>query len=231
MILELVLRRAPFEVVGDLIQRLRQALAVRVEAKGESLHVEELFHIRDFNHWLAPIEITLHNAWVSREGRLAPHAFTFKLRQDLTRREWNTMTPRDRGYHGHDHDVFACVKPFMHSVDSKKPILVLPVARANRVLAKCPGVLVQEEAMSPERQRELLQWADVLEREEYGLPHAAAALRGMVQSPQPAIVCPAPWLEQDEAAPVDVLRDTGNEMFAHLPDTSWNLLATFHRGH
>ena len=230
VILELILRRVPFQVVSELIQRLRETLASRVEAKGESLYVEELFHIRDFNQWLAPIDITLYNAWVSREGRFAPHAFTYKLRQDLTRKEQGMMMRRDRGFHGDPRDVFVCVKAFMHSTEVKKPVMVLPVDRARRVVQKCPGVLVEDAGLTAHRAQELLNWAAVLERPQYGLGEAADALRALVHDRPPGVVCPAPWLERDEAAPAAVLHDTGNAMFAHLPDTSWDLLVTFHRG-
>ena len=212
------------------MSRLRLMLASRVAAKNEDLRVEQLTHIRDFAHWLKPIDITLYNTWVSREGIDASHAFTYKLRQDLTAGEKKLMDSRQRGFHGDDSDVFAIVKPYMHTAAIKKPVLVLPKDRADRITDRCPGVLVEEDEISTERRDEILSLADVLEQQQYNLKEAAKALRAMIFEPPPPIVCPAPWLSQDEAAPVAVLPDTGNHMFPHLPDTSWDLLARFHRG-
>ena len=230
LVLELVLRRKPFETVAEFLSRLRVALAPHVAKKGEELRVEQLHHIRDFAHWLEPIDITLYNAWVSRDGKDASHAFTFKHRQDLAEHERSKMSRRQRGFEGDNHDVFAVVKPYMHSTASKAPILALPQDRANRVVSRCPGVLVDDGPMGQDRQDELLSWADKLERPQYALHEAAKALRALVHEPAAPIVCDAPWLSTDETAPTTILRDTGNHMFSHLPDTTWNLLARFHRG-
>ena len=230
LVLELVLRRKPFETIAEFQSRLRVALAPHCAKNGEELRVEQLHHIRDFASWLEPIEITLYNAWVTRDGKGASHAFTFKHRQDLTAHERSQMSRRQRGFAGDDYDVFAVVKPYMHSIASKPPILALPQDRARRIVAKCPGVLVEEEPMSQDRRDELLSWADKLDRPQYSLHEAAKALRGLVHEPAEPRVCDAPWLAIDETAPASVLIDTGNHMFSHLPDTTWGLLARFHRG-
>jgi hypothetical protein len=55
----------------------------------------------------------------------------------------------------------------MHSTASKQPLLALPRDRANRVVARCPSVLVENEPMSEERKGELLSWADTLYQAQY----------------------------------------------------------------
>lgn len=224
------MRQKPFQTLEELESRLRVALAPYFAKKNEELRVERLHHIRDFSTWLAPIDITLYNAWVTRDGLDASHAFTFKHRQDLTPNERNLMSSRQRGFHGESHDVFAVVKPYMHSITAQQPILALPQNRAARVVARCPGVLVEEELMSEDRKSELLSWADTFELPQYALHEAAKAYRALVQEPVPPTVCSAPWLVAEESEPATVLRDIGNHMFSHLPDTSWKLLAKFHRG-
>ena len=87
-----------------------------------------------------------------------------------------------------------------------------------------------DDPMSPDRRDELLTWADKLERPQYAMGEAAKALRALVHEPAAPSVCEAPWLAADETAPASVLIDTGNHMFSHLPDTTWDLLARFHRG-
>ena len=230
LVLELVLRRRPFQTPEELVSRLQVALAPRIAAKNEELRVERLLHIRNFCAWLAPIDITLYNAWVTRDGIDASHAFTFKHRQDLTSSERSNMLRRQRGFHGHEHDVFAIVKPYMHSTASKMPVLALPQDRADRIVAPCPSVLVEQEAMSEERKNDLLTWADTLDAPQYSLHEGAKALRALVNEPVPPSICSAPWLAAKETAPTTVLKDTGNPRFTHLPDTSWSLLARFHRG-
>ena len=222
LVLELVLRRKPVESVAEFQSRLRVALAPHCAKKGEELRVEQLHHVRK---WV-PVFWCVDKA----DGKDASHAFTFKHRQDLTEHERSQMSRRQRGFEGDDHDVFAVVKPYMHSTASKQPILALPQDRARRVVSRCPGVLVFEQPMAQDRRDELLSWADKLELPQYALHEAAKALRGLVHEPAAPIVCDAPWLAADETAPTTVLRDTGNHMFSHLPDTTWDLLARFHRG-
>ena len=66
---------------------------------------------------------------------------------DLTRSELSKMSNRQRGFHGDDFDVFAVTKAYMHSSESKQPVLALPQDRAARAVARCPGVLVKQEPM------------------------------------------------------------------------------------
>ena len=77
IILILVLRQGtPFETPSDLVVALKEKLTGRVLEKGEEFHVEVLMGVREFWSWLAPIGITLHNAFVSREHIVAPHALS-----------------------------------------------------------------------------------------------------------------------------------------------------------
>ena len=147
LILELVLRRKPFETPLELQYRLRVTLAPQFDAKNEEIHAEMLHRPRDIAAWLAPIDITLYNAWVARGGKDACHAFTFKHRQDLTRSELSNMSSRQRGFHGDDFDVFAVTKAYMHSSESKQPVLASPQDRAARAVARCSGVLVKQDPM------------------------------------------------------------------------------------
>ena len=71
---------------------------------------------------------------------------------------------------------------------------------------------------------------DTLDQTQYSLHEAAQGYRALVCEPVQPSVCHVPWLEAEETAPVSVLSDAGNHLCAHLPDTSWDLLARFHRG-
>ena len=112
IILMLVLRQGtPFETPSDLVVALKEKLTGRVLEKGEEFHVEVLIGVREFWSWLAPIGITLHNAFVSREHIVAPHAFSYKLRQDLSPREKRLLAQEGgRGGPGNDHDVMCVYK-------------------------------------------------------------------------------------------------------------------------
>ena len=227
MILELVLRAAPFQTREDLLGRLYTALQSRVHAKGEDLVVLALDAIRDFNGFLAPIGITPHNAFVSREGMAAPHAFSFKLRQDLSRREAGMLS--GRGTRAEPQDVLCVYKTWMHSREIKAHVLVLPLCRAQAVIARTPTNFVLQTPLDNKRKQELTNFAEVLRRSQYSLLEAADAVDKLTQEP-PAYTLPlTPWFERDSTAPTAVLQDTGSELFAHLPDTSWDLLATYHR--
>jgi hypothetical protein len=232
IILMLVLRQGtPFETPSDLVVALKEKLTGRVLEKGEEFHVEVLIGVREFWSWLAPIGITLHNAFVSREHIVAPHAFSYKLRQDLSPREKRLLAQEGgRGAQGNDHDVLCVYKTWMHSTDVKVPLLVLPVDRRDRVQTLCPETVVLREPPSNKDATELLNLAMTLEKPQYNLGRAAVALRELVAGHPGAVyqLPPTPWLSEG-TTPVRFSADTGSQTFAHLPDTSWNLLVTFHR--
>ena len=227
VILELVLRSKPFDIPATLVERLRSTLQTRVAKKGETLHVEELLAVRDFNKWLQPIGVKLHNAWVTREKILAPHAFSYKLRRDLTAREKKGMKPTD--VDGNDNDVFVVYKTWMHSTDIKGPLLVLPANRLAWMHSLSPQELVPNERLTNKRRNELLDLAHIIRRPQYDLQRAADALVVHASGQRQALPTCTAWLERLEADRGIPLAETGSELFGHLPDTSWDLLANFHR--
>ena len=83
--------------------------------------------------------------------------------------------------------------------------------------------------MAQERCEELEAFEDALEQPQYALGRAAQDIRGMGRGPREQTAVGAPWLQRHEPTPTTFLADTGNELFPHLPDTSWDVLATFHR--
>ena len=92
------------------------------------------------------------------------------------------------------------------------PVNALPVNRRDRIAGDWPV----QEAM-----------ALTLERDLYGYPRAARALRELARSvagpaqPPGSLGEPPP-----QQAPVT---HSANEYFGHLPDTSWHLRVTYHR--
>ena len=227
VILELVLRSKPFDTPSTLLGRLRTALEARVANKGETLYIEELVAVRDFNVWLKPIGVTLSNAFVTREGIFAPHAYCYKLRRDLTSRELKVMATKFTA--GCPDDVFCVYKTWMHSTDFKGPLLVLPSARLALVPVHKPQQMMDNERLTAKRKNELMDLADVLRRPQYDLAGAADALVALCQGQRPYREPPTDWLQRGERIRDGFLADTGSTIFGHLPDTSWDLLATFHR--
>ena len=76
MILLFVLRPRCWETPKELNELIKQALLPLTDKKKEELFVEEVEQIRDLDTWLGTMGINLYNAFVSRNGREAPHAFT-----------------------------------------------------------------------------------------------------------------------------------------------------------
>ena len=209
---------------------LQCKLTERISAKGETFHVETLTGIREFTEWLAPIGISLHNAFVSREHIVAPHAFSYKPRRSLTPREQRQLRELGgRGAQGgNDDDVFCVYKTWMHSTTSKGPLLCCPVDRRDNVVRPYPGAVLYREPLSAQQENDIRSLANLLEKPQYNLGRGAAALRAYIDGDDHYELPPAGWLASVEQ-PGPASPDTGSAVFPHLPDTSWNLLATFHR--
>ena len=234
VILELILKNRPSQTPAELAVALRERLSEKFKAKGEKLLVEDLTAIRDFAGWLAPIGITLHNAWVTREHIYAGHAFSYKLRQDLAPSEERALRDsncrRDVG-EGHPHDVYVVSKTWMHSTESKAPLLCLPVNRRSLVVEAAPRTIMYPNPLTPAEVNNLHRLANLLRGRQYGLSRGADALDAFVafEADQGYVLPSKLWLVDNGVRPLVMVKNTGSTLFAHLPDTSWDLLATFHR--
>ena len=79
----LVVRETPQE-----FQRLVMAeMQSHIEETGESIFVEAVDSIRNFNQGLSKQAITLQSYWATEAGIEASHSFTFKRRSDLNHQE------------------------------------------------------------------------------------------------------------------------------------------------
>ena len=238
MLLSTVLRPHRFELPEDLAELIREKMKSFTLEKGEELFVDEVHHVRNFDQWLGKIGVSLRGCFVSRQGRLGAHSFVYKCRCHLSPREVENL-PQDRaGVQGHDHDVFAMTKGRMHGASFLPPVLALPRQRViDSALSTVPGPCrdLAEGAASQKRLATLTKLADTLE----GLPHdfarSVARIREKVtlleqgQSAETSEEAPPlVWLGRPppERSEVPLTR---NMYYEHLPDTSWQLLARFHR--
>ena len=227
LILLIVLQRYFWEVPSDLAEQLAQALVEHVRNKGEELDVQLIHDVRDFESWLAPLGITIHNAFVRREGKEASHSFSYKVRTDLSSGEVAALKKR-RGVPEHPEDVFAIVKGRMHYTEAQPPVLCLPHGRFSNVVSSSPTKLLERNPLEAGRADKLQKLADTLRS--MPEPYTRAAdeierkLRGGEDEPPPQLE----WLSE-AAEPREAVEPTGNQYFGHLPDTHWQLLATFHR--
>ena len=135
MILLLVLRPKLWETPEEMNALIEEALRPLTEAKKEELIVEEVRHIRDFDTWLGSMGVHLYNAFVTRRGIEASHAFTYKQRADLSAAEVDNMPRRRKRFDEHQEDVFAIVKGRMHMTKTQPPVLAVP----HCLLALIPG--------------------------------------------------------------------------------------------
>ena len=230
LILLTVLQRQRWEVPADMVQLLQEGLRAHAASKNETLLVQEVQHIRDFDNWLDTLGIRLHNAFVSRQGREASHSFTYKIRADLTPREM-AMLPRRaaRAAEEHAEDVFAIVKGRMHMTESQPPLLALPHCRLSRVGYPCPDAVMPKHEMPAARVKELEKLATIWEdRHPTGYPQAAQCIRTMLAGGDGAAPPALQWLS-GAAPPRAVVAATQNQYYEHLPDSAWRLLATFKR--
>ena len=170
----------------------------------------------------------MHHPFANIGNIEAPHAFTWKLGSDLTNKEQGMIRPTSRDAKGGALDVFCCVKTYMHSNTLQQPpVLVLPLVRQNLIVSQRPGVFEEETPMDEKRASHLHDMAVFLREEPYGLSEAADDLETLIRGPPVPDLPPTPWLEEPLPAPTQGLASTGNELFPHLPETSWHLLVKF----
>ena len=213
---------------------LTEALAPHVHDQGHTLLVQGLRSIRDFSAWLAPQGVRQESCWGNRDGLEAPHSFTYKRRSDLTAAEKALLRPVRAAVRAGftpatdaPEDVFCLVKTYMRDKHLQQaPVLVLPIARRNRVHGLAPTT-VEAVAVSPGRANELQAMATLFEGGSYRLIRAATALRELAVSVHGPPLAPG-WLAVPPIAHPPV-EETLNEYFGHLPEISWHLRAVFHR--
>ena len=201
------------------------------EGKSEPLTVETFDFVRDFLCWTAPLKIELYNAFGTRQGIEAPHSFVYKMRRDLLAHERAMIPERSRCHRGEDCDVFCCVKTYMHSNHLQQPpLMVLPAKRVRAGdLSSTPTSILDRERFSLERRDELLGLAELLRRPAFNLQRGADALEQLVAGPGQVELPESPWLASDARDYYSPLVSSGNELYPHLPDSSWHLLVRFKR--
>ncbi|CAE7558087.1 unnamed protein product [Symbiodinium sp. CCMP2592] len=167
ILLAKVLRRCKVMVPEDLRTGILTGMTPVLAPKGYDVNVEILTHVRNFQSWLGAMCVHPHNCYKRREGILAPHSFTFKLRMDLAPREQQLLLqhPTDRGWPSNPLDVFCVVKTWMQSHGPNgPPTLLIPDARFDRISTAAPTEACRaSHPMRQQRTKELRQLADALE--------------------------------------------------------------------
>ncbi|CAJ1363954.1 unnamed protein product, partial [Effrenium voratum] len=226
------------QVPEELVALVREKTADFVANKGEELFVEQVAHIRNFDAWLGQLKVHLRNCFVSRGGKLSAHSFVYKCRCHLTPKEAQQLPPDQQGVEAHDHDVYALTKGRMHGTSFHPPVLALPRKRVEDCALSpvpCDCKTLAEGADKQDRLKKLTKLADTLESLPHDFTRAVPALRGLIEQLQEGRVArpedDAPPLKWLGAAPPErsEVPLTRNMYYEHLPDTSWQLLATFHR--
>ena len=155
-----------------------------VASRDSEINYELLSHVRDFKGWMSPLGIKLHNCWVSRGGKTAPHSFTFQLRMDFPPCSQNNLQHPPHGLLPNDLDVFCITKPFMASKQPcGQPALVMPSSLLERMAHHPTGTCYARNPMSDARRKHLRDLASALEAfthewsSEHSYFRAAAELR------------------------------------------------------
>ena len=230
LILSLVLRRCSWETPEDLVDRLREKMKHHVGSKKEELGVEYVENIRDFDEWLAHLRISLQGCFVPREGRPAMHSFVYKIRADLSPAQMASVknVPGRAKPEETQMDVFALTKGRMYMTEWKAPVLCLPERALQKMTADVP---LMERARKDLKGKDNLKRLEDALREKLVVPKIRAAdkIRSFRAEEEGNHPPPLQWLAA-EAPPRAAVSVTGNAYYEHLADTSWNLLATFHRG-
>ena len=232
MILARVLSRHKFEVPGDFAKLIKQELLSFVCARNEELAVQIVSEIHDFEDWLAPLGISLSNCFMTRYGKLSAHSFTYKIRADLTPKEAEAVIKKRRrtGILEHPEDVFCLTKGRMYMTSVKPPVLVIPHQRLSEVQGRSPSNMRSKHDLDDSEKDQLQKLASALSSVP-GQPYnrAVAEIDRMVCPAGRVPPPPKVWLEE-EAPPRTAVIHSKSQYYEHLPDTSWNLVASFRRG-
>ena len=231
VILILVLRRIKFQTKEELCIKLHEIMQPRIAARGEELVVETIEHVRDFGKWLAPLRIDLYNAFMNRHGIEAPHAFTYKMRRDLTWSEKVMMPPMYAYNEGEECDIFCCVKTYMRDRRLQQhPLRVLPASRCRAAgMVASPTTMVPRHEFPEKYITQLRELAAILRSQVYALHRGADGLDKLADGPGVPVFPSAIWLEMPAWDPRAPIVPSGNELFPHLPDSSWHLMVRFKR--
>ena len=222
VVLELVLKRHRFETPEAFLVLLQQPLADRCLAKGEKLITETLDCIRDFKQWLAPTGCSMAGSFANRSGIEAPHAFSFKLRRDCTRADFNDTVRKGRVMPGNPCDVMICVKTYMRDTQLQDvPDVAMTPANAAAVVQPSPSEVKPVHPLTEKQIDDYLNIAHMC-RKDFNLPAAAERLNILVNVRRYQMPA-SPWLERSEVARPGSL-ELGESLFPHLPRASWKLV-------
>ena len=78
-----ILQMASFQTPEELLDCLDIRMRAKIKARGEELGAYLLTAVRDFTHWLRPMQKTLHNGFATRGGIESAHSFTYKTRSQV----------------------------------------------------------------------------------------------------------------------------------------------------
>lgn len=224
LLIQYILRVRSWQTPGELVGSLVSSLSPQFQARGETLTAELLGSVRDFQHWLLPLETQCYNCLANRGGVEAPHSFTFKSAQDLTPTERSTKDELEswRPNELHPLDVVCCVKTYMRDQHlQQSPVLVVPVDRLQRLTTAQPNSTVPIKAWTDQALENFLSLADLCTHE-HNMPEAGAALVALC-SQRLHVPAADPW----PTALIDrAIRPepTKNPYFPHLPASSFRLL-------
>lgn len=214
---------------GRLLRRriILDGLSDEIGRKGEELICEEAQSVRDFWQWLSPIGVTPYNAFRTRQNVETPHAFSFKLFQDLMPEEAATV-PHVPARPHHAHDVF-CLNAFMRDTRLQQPpVLILPHDRSLWAAA-APEHAVPRHVYSEDRRRQLLQLAEQLAAPGLRMERAVSYVRSLLLAEEPRAAPPLEWLQNAAPAPAALPAAPIGDLFPHLPIQLWRLKCAFHR--
>ena len=112
----------------------------------------------------------------------------------------------------------------------KPPVLVIPHQRLSEVQGRSPSNMRSKHDLEDSEKDQLQKLASAL-RSVPGQPYnrAVAEIDRMVCPAGRVPPPPKVWLEE-EAQPRTAVIHSKSQYYEHLPDTSWNLVASFRRG-
>jgi hypothetical protein len=221
-----VLRKKQYLSPSAIATFLQESLEPRFAARNEKFEAEVMTGVRSFTSWLAPLAeqgIHLHNAFMTRGGKEAPHSFSYRRTESLSSKELEMLTAAERQALG-TRDVSACVKTYVRDLEPQQPPVLIVKPHELTRLQPEPQELVLRKPLSSRALEGYLTLAQACEKE-LDMPVAAVALRDLVHAREYTL-CHSPFLTSPRARQIRTsMGELGHPYFPHLPKSSWRLLA------
>ncbi|CAE7349680.1 unnamed protein product [Symbiodinium natans] len=230
VVFSIMKKKQSWQTPEEILEHIRTGLqsCSQILQRGE-LVARHVTGVRNFDAWLQPMKVELHNAFKARSlnqtpglARVeVPHCYTFVAGDSMPAKHRDLLPEGVNPF-----AVYVCVKMYVRDLLlSQPPLLMCTPERLQRILAGSPPMV---HAMVPLTDAQIKTWSQIADlcAGKYGLPNAAHALNAMMVERRYHVI-ELTFLMQPPRHFIAV--PDGNAQLPCLPSTCWRLMARFKR--